>query len=256
MNYQPIETKNYRKPKITKRPVAMLVIGIAIGVALAALAFLMTGMETQKNPGIIQTTKKNELPDLNDSVGLAYNAMSSAVGEITGIGACTDTEIIIPKYIDGLIVTSIAKHAFEGCGDIKSVIMPESVTKIGDYAFRECTGLTSIVIPKGVTNIGTSSFLGCESLANIAIPEGVTKIGISAFQGCKNLNSITIPRSATVIENYVFHGCGNLSTINYSGNISQWKNISKRTGWDTGTPDYTVYCADGSITKDGMIDYN
>jgi hypothetical protein len=36
MNYQPIETKNYRKPKITKRPVAMLVIGIVIGVALAA----------------------------------------------------------------------------------------------------------------------------------------------------------------------------------------------------------------------------
>ena len=241
MDNQPIETKNYRKPKKNRNPMTMLVLGFVIGAALStgsfwAGALYATGRDNQSVSGNIQvsgqTTGKTESTTLTTSVGLAFKATSTSTCEIAGIGTCSDSEIIVPQYIAGLYVTSIV-----------------------DSAFRDCKSLTSIVMQKGVANIGATAFLGCENLENVTIPEGVTKIGSSAFQKCKKLDSINIPESLTRIENYAFHSCGSLLTINYPLNISGWKSISKGTAWDANTPNYIVYCTDGTISKDGTVTY-
>jgi hypothetical protein len=64
---------------------------------------------------------------------------------VTGIGACTDTNIKIPSDINGKLVTEIADGAFENCTNIKSVEMGVSIAKIGTGAFSGCTSLTTIL---------------------------------------------------------------------------------------------------------------
>ncbi len=49
------------------------------------------------------------------------------------------TELKIPEG-----VTSIRTDAFNGCKDIKSVVLPSSVTYISNNAFRECTGISDV----------------------------------------------------------------------------------------------------------------
>ena len=57
------------------------------------------------------------------------------------------------KYFTGL--SSIPANAFNGCLNLLSIVIPESVTSIGDYAFDK-TQLKSLTIGSGVTTISTS----------------------------------------------------------------------------------------------------
>lgn len=42
------------------------------------------------------------------------------------------------------VLTGLNKGAFENCGGLTSITIPNSVTSIGMYAFSGCTGLTNI----------------------------------------------------------------------------------------------------------------
>ena len=98
-----------------------------------------------------------------------------------------DTNVVIPKKINGKNVTEIGYGAFCGCDSLASIIIPDGVTQIGDFAFYGCNSLTSITIPDGVTQIGDYAFCRCDSLTSITIPDGVTEIGSDAFGYCPNL---------------------------------------------------------------------
>ncbi len=55
-------------------------------------------------------------------------------------------------------VTTIASHAFYGCSQLESLIIPADVTRIGCYAFNNCKGLTSLVFADGVAWYKTSIY--------------------------------------------------------------------------------------------------
>ena len=55
-----------------------------------------------------------------------------------------ETNIVVPKYFKGLLVTGLKDGAFMKNETITSVTIPGSVTKIGSYAFDECTSLKYI----------------------------------------------------------------------------------------------------------------
>ena len=94
------------------------------------------------------------------SEGLEYSLNSDGNGyTVTGIGTCTDTEIVIPSKHNSKPVTSIDVRAFYNCIGLTSVTIPNSVTSIGESAFSGCTGLTSVTIPDSVTRIGYSAFV-------------------------------------------------------------------------------------------------
>lgn len=99
-------------------------------------------------------------------------------------------EYVIEKVIIGDGVTSIAKEAFIGCGNLESVTIPDSVTDIGSYAFSYCSGISQINIPKNVTGIGNYAFYECRKLSSAAIPISVRSIGRKAFFGCNCLNTV------------------------------------------------------------------
>ena len=126
------------------------------------------------------------------SEGLEYSLNSDGNGyTVTGIGTCTDKELIIPSEYNAKPVTGIGNSAFSGCTWLTSVIIPDSVTSIGGSAFEDCTGLTSITIPDSVTRIGYSAFDGCIGLTSVTIGNGVTSIGNNAFDGCSEITSIS-----------------------------------------------------------------
>lgn len=83
------------------------------------------------------------------SEGLAYKLNADGVSyKVTGIGTCTDTDVIIPAAYERLPVTSIGESAFRECDNLTSVTIPNSVTIIGDRAFLYCSSLTNIYINK------------------------------------------------------------------------------------------------------------
>ena len=162
---------------------------------------------------------------------------------------------------DGALVESYAiyKYAFEGCADLTSITIPDSVTSIEYCAFYNCTALTSITIPNSVTSIGDGAFEGCSSLESITIPfvgatmdgtedthfgyifgapgdssndeyvpaslkeviiTGGTSIGWFAFYGCTGLTSITIPDSVTSIGWSAFSGCSSLTSVTIPDSVT------------------------------------
>ena len=168
---------------------------------------------------------------------------------VTGIGTCTDTDIIIPSEYEGLPVTAIGDYAFFLCANLTSITIGDSITTIGDFAIGCCANLTSVTIGGSVTTISTYTFYDCANLTSIvvdvgntayqsinenlytkdgtiliayaigktdtsfAIPNSVTTIGDYAFYDCTNLTSVTIPGSVTTIGDYAFHFCTNLTSV-------------------------------------------
>ena len=205
------------------------------------------------------------------SVGLVYTVNSDGQScIITGIGSCTDTNIVIPKKINGYAVTSIGDYAFALCESLTSITIPNSITSIGKAAFFCCTSLPSITIPNSVTSIGEVAFQGCESLMSVVIPDSGVSIGMFAFSGCTSLPSITIPDSVTAIGMFAFEGCTslttvtiggpdtsigdlafgqcpNLTTIQFQGTKAQWRAINGLGLFSIGG--HTVHCTDGDIVE-------
>ena len=138
------------------------------------------------------------------SAGLTYNVNSDGQScTITGFGTCLDTDVIIPKIIDGYTVNAIGEYAFpfnHFCNEsLASVTFPDSVTSIGEHAFASCKSLASVTFSDSVTSIGENAFSGCTSLASVTFSDSVTSIGKDAFSGCTSLASVTIPDSVTSI---------------------------------------------------------
>ena len=122
----------------------------------------------------------------NYSVGLEYTEVDGGY-EVSGIGDCTDTDIVIPSTHNGLPVLSIGSEAFRYCHDLTSIVIPDSVTSIGNRAFSNCINLKSAVIPDSVTSIENCAFEYCINLTSVTIQDSVTSIGDYAFVRCVKL---------------------------------------------------------------------
>ena len=134
------------------------------------------------------------------SKGLAYTLNGTSY-TVSGIGDCTDVDIVIPNVVEGILVTSIGDKAFKDCRNITSVTIPDNVTSIGYKAFENCYGLTSVTIPDSVTSIGREAFAVCIALTSVKIPSKVTSIGSDAFFSC------------TSVQFYDFTACTAVPTL-------------------------------------------
>ena len=65
----------------------------------------------------------------------------------------------IPDTITGLPVTSIGGEAFDDCGSLTTVMLPDSVTNIAAEAFADCTGLTGVFLQGNAPTVGASAFV-------------------------------------------------------------------------------------------------
>ena len=114
---------------------------------------------------------------------------------------CTDTDVIIPKTINGKTVTVIGNAAFT-CNDMpeeKAYIYNRNsdgsidYTSLNSYAGENQGNIVIPVEVNGVklTNIGMQAFYYC-LIQGVTIPESVTHIGNGAFyNGDKTINHLT-----------------------------------------------------------------
>jgi len=180
------------------------------------------------------------------SEGLKYTLSSDkSYYIVTGMGDCTDTDIVIPMHYEGLPVREIGSGTFERCNTLTSVEIPDGIktidekafnycralktvtfgensqlSSIGEHAFSDCRSLTNIEIPDSVTSIGGAAFSGCSSLLSIEIPGSVESIGSSAFNACAKLSSVTICSGVKVIGNTAFSRCTKLKSIKIPNTVT------------------------------------
>lgn len=148
------------------------------------------------------------------SEGLLYTLSNDEISYIvSGIGTCTDSDIIIPSSHNGKPVTRIAEHAFGGCDELTSVMIPDSITSMGSHVFEGCSKLTHTIIPDSITSMGSHVFVDCNSLTSVSIGNGVASIEWCTFYNCRNLTSVTIGNSVTSIGFAAFDNCSNLTSI-------------------------------------------
>ncbi len=135
--------------------------------------------------------------------------------------------------------------------DISSCEIHSDAKLIYHYAFENCRNLESVTFRENsqLKSVGGCAFNGCITLANITIPDGVSTIGSYLFSGCTSLLNIIIPDSVTIIGSEAFYGCASLANIIFTGTKSEWASISKGDGWNNKTGTYTIYCADGDVSK-------
>ena len=129
--------------------------------------------EDEESIESVTETIKNEK---SYSEGLEFVSRGDGTAILTGIGTCTDTNIMIPPTTPA--------------GD--------SVAEIGDYAFAENYEVISIEVPDTVTTIGPFAFVQCSNLTSVSIPDSVTIITSGVFQCCDNLTEVYLPENFMV----------------------------------------------------------
>ncbi|MBQ2863400.1 MAG: leucine-rich repeat domain-containing protein [Clostridia bacterium] len=197
---------------------------------------------------------------LSDCKRLKYVTLPASLQMITGgFTKCTD---LLEVYI-GEGVTQVDGVAFEGCTNLKRIIVSEknekyysdgnciisrsgvlaagcnyssidadaNIKEIGDAAFTGREQLESIEIPDSVTKIGEHAFSKCYSLKKIVLPASLTKIGMCAFSYCSSIREVKIPASVTYIGKLAFNGCTSLSKIEFEDKEG-WYNGSKKISVD------------------------
>ena len=153
-------------------------------------------------------------------------------------------DVVIPSKVTYasrvLTIVGIGDNAFNGCGGLGSITIPDGVTSIGNYAFKGCNNLKSITIPSRVTSIGSYAFSGCTGLTSITIPSSVTSIGNAAFDECSSIKDLRIEDGETALSlgyNYynnsaspyigegLFHDCP-LESIYLGRNLSYERTVN------------------------------
>ena len=142
-------------------------------------------------------------------------------------------------------ITEIPNKAFDGKGELESVILPEGITLIGEYAFRG-TNIRRINIPSTVTTIsqyafistplqyltfaknsqietiGQFAFASCSSLQSIDFGENtkLSTINNAAFYNCKALRDVVVPNTVTSMGYSVFQDCSSLKSLLFPDGIT------------------------------------
>ena len=182
--------------------------------------------------------------DADETVGkssFTYTVSNDQV-TITGLSDEYLTDLVIPEKIEGLPVTAIAANAFNGCDQITSITVPNSVTSIGSGAFKG-TNPTKVTLPFiGANRTATSSsgvfgtIFGGTTDSGLAgttfqiyashnyyyyIPKTIkevvitddTRIPQNAFYNCSWIESIIVNGEITTIGNSAFYNCSSLKAF-------------------------------------------
>ena len=132
-------------------------------------------------------------------------------------------------------IEAIPSGLCNGCEQLSSVALADSVTTIAMYAFRNTEALKEIDL-KNVQTINGYAFQG-SGLTALVLPKSVKTVDTRAFEACTSLVKVTINAvELTLDNNNIFAGCSSLNTVVTSAD-------SKINGLNNGAfgPDKTDY---------------
>ena len=165
------------------------------------------------------------LKSLGDYAFIWCNSLESvdidASLEGLGIGVFYECESLKSvRFSENCTFDIMFQDVFQGCVNLESVNIPESVRYIYENVFYDCHSLKSIIIPSKVNHIDSYCFYNCKSLTEIEIPDDVRYIYDYTFYGCTSLTKITLPDYIECIKEYAFYGCTKLTEIALPYSIS------------------------------------
>jgi len=172
----------------------------------------------ESNGSLLDATIHFAETEHGESQGLEFVSNGDGTCYVSGIGTCTDVDLVIPSMSpDGDIVTAIGEYALYQCSlEFRSIVIPDSVKRIEDYAIGHGMGqskLEVVIISGGVTHIGQWAFVGHFNLKYVELPNTLISIGQHAFSSSKNLRSIELPDGLTEIQHYAFSYCESLQSM-------------------------------------------
>ena len=136
--------------------------GILNDGTLSAISATLTAFEDD-------TVKGDTNQDGNANTPAADSYAIRNNGTLTAIG-CTLRYATSDSTFES---TTIADGAFEGCGEITQVVIPQNVKSIGGNAFQGCSNLTQVVFQGTNTTVADNAFSGCNNISNVYFPEGL-----------------------------------------------------------------------------------
>lgn len=181
------------------------------------------------------------------SLGLSYSQNADGTLTVTGMGLCTDTDVIIyAATAEGKSVTAIAEGAFAGNTTIKTISLPESINSIGEGAFAGCTALTQINV--------NSSNAHFASLEGVLYNKALTVL--VAFPAGRTNTSYTVANAIADIRPSAFAGCVNLEEFKLESDSNKifavYGGILYRLNADGKATTIVAYPA-GKIETDGAV---
>lgn len=175
--------------------------------------------------------------ELYDAAGFAYILTEDGAAYEVDKYYGTDTEVTIPSEYRGLPVIGIRQGVFENCGQIRTMVVPESIENIAIGAFFECSSLEKITLPfigemkDGSGSLYFGSIFGTaspagdttfdylpRSLRSIVITGG-TAVGEGAFAYCSQVTQIVLPDGTESIGENAFHECSSLTDFAIPENV-------------------------------------
>ena len=179
-------------------------------------------------------------PPVVDNESFLYRAVEedgkTVSYAVQGAKSEDTAKLTIPSAYNGLPVTAIDGGAFDSCGWLTSVTIPNSIKSIGANAFARCENLSSVFIDsiEAWCNISFESmasnplyfagelYVSGSIVTNLVIPDSVTQIPDYAFYECKNIKSVTTGKGVKEIGESAFYNCEQLEKIVLNGNIESF----------------------------------
>lgn len=135
-----------------------------------------------------------EMPTIEKGKSPWYAIRTSAVKiEISGVKKISDFAFYSMYYVKeisfGDAVTEIGKCSFAFCASLVELKnLPEGLTAIGESAFEGCGNLKTVVIPQSVTTLGNRVFGYDHALTEITLPEALKDVASEnkVFEGIEN----------------------------------------------------------------------
>ena len=170
------------------------------------------------------------------SEGLVFDFNELYQGySVSGLGTCTDTEIVIPSVYNDRPVIGISSNAFRNGKKLTKIEIPDSVFFVFGDAFDDCKQvmtlengilyvdqwaiscedrtLTSYELRDDTRGLAVNLFNGCVKMTSIELPDGLFAISGGAFTYCRALTELEIPGSVRHIGGLAFKNCEKLSSL-------------------------------------------
>ena len=160
----------------------------------------------KENSDVDEKPQSNQVveTDLKPSEGFEFESNGDGTCTITGIGTCTDKNIVIPvESPNGDIVTVIDEYALYSLENVDSITLVNCNYEIDKNAFQYGE-FTTVNIIGGSPVIKKSAFSSCEDLISISFSNCNIQVDEYAFYSCGKDADVTFSNCIGIIEENAF----------------------------------------------------
>ena len=111
----------------------------------------------------------------------------------------TTLETVIIQERNGEGVEYIGDSAFDGCSNLQSINLPDTIITIGSVCFRNCTKLDNIKLPNKLITLSSQTFQNCTNLKNLELSENLETLGVESLQNT-SLTKLKFPPNLSSIR--------------------------------------------------------